>query len=84
MTMSCLCNNMFIYIYIYICVCVCVCVCVCIYIYDLDLFCISRSLMEPSVDNLNMNKTINYHTHKQKYSACVGSVSHLVSNTMPK
>ena len=40
--------------------------------------------MEPSVDNLNMNKTINYHTHKQKYSACVGSVSHLVSNTMPK
>jgi len=31
-----------------------------IYIYDIDLFCISRSLVEPSVDHLNINKTINY------------------------
>ena len=35
-----------------------------------DLFSISRSLVVPSVEHLNMNKTIklNYHTHNISYN----------------
>ena len=45
--MLCFRNSIYIYIYIYI------------YL-TFDFFCISKSLVVPSVDHLNMNKTMNY------------------------